>query len=161
MPGWSSTPDGSSGEIMKGRYLDFGIGTSQKTYVTYHLEVTNKGGHSSMPRRDNAIYDLSRALVKLAKFQFPFKTNATTRLYFQRRAALESGKTRADMLAVSKLPLDAKAAARLAEDVANNSILHSTCVATMLKPACRRTRCPRAPRPSCSAASCRTRRSRA
>ncbi|MBV8978020.1 MAG: M20/M25/M40 family metallo-hydrolase [Alphaproteobacteria bacterium] len=126
-------PDGSSGEIVAGKKLDFGIETSQKTYVTYTMTVTNRGGHSSEPRPDNAIYQLSDALVRLSKFQFPFKTNATTRLYFQRRAAFESGQRRADMLALSKGKVDAKAAARLAKDTALNAILHSTCVATMLR----------------------------
>jgi acetylornithine deacetylase/succinyl-diaminopimelate desuccinylase-like protein len=126
-------PDGDSGEIVNGKRLDYGVETSQKTYVTYDLEVTNKGGHSSEPRPDNAIYDLSKGLVKLSKFQFPLKTNATTRLYFQRRAMLEKGKTRADMLAVAKVPMDQKAAARLVKsDISLNAILHSTCVATML-----------------------------
>ena len=126
-------PDGASGEIVNGKKVDFGIETSQKTYVTYKMEVTNKGGHSSEPRPDNAIYELANGLVKLGKFQFPYKTNATTRLYFQRRAMLEAGAVRADMLAVSKAPaIDAKAAARLAKDTEMNAILHSTCVATML-----------------------------
>ncbi len=126
-------PDGDSGEIVSGKRLDYGVETSQKTYVTYDLEVTNKGGHSSEPRPDNAIYDLSRGLVRLSNFQFPYKTNATTRLYFQRRAMLETGKKRADMLAVAKQPMDMKAAARLARsDISINAILHSTCVATML-----------------------------
>jgi acetylornithine deacetylase/succinyl-diaminopimelate desuccinylase-like protein len=126
-------PDGASGEIKDGKRLDFAVETSQKTYVTYHMEVTNRGGHSSEPRPDNAIYQLAEGLTKLSKFQFPYKTNATTRLYFQRRALLESGAARADMLAISKSPaIDEKAAERLAKDVEINAILHSTCVATML-----------------------------
>jgi len=126
-------PDGSSGEIVNGKKLDFGIETSQKTYVTYTMTVTNRGGHSSEPRPDNAIYELSNALVRLSKYQFPFKTNATTRLYFERRAAFETGQRRADMLALAKSPVDVKAAARLSRDTALNAILHSTCVATMLR----------------------------
>ena len=126
-------PDGASGEIVNGKKVDFSIETSQKTYVTYKMEVTNKGGHSSEPRPDNAIYALANGLVKLGKFQFPYKTNATTRLYFQRRAMLETGNTRADMQALSKSPaIDLKAAQRLAKDTEMNAILHSTCVATML-----------------------------
>ena len=125
-------PDGASGEIVNGKKVDFGVETSQKTYVTYRMEVTNKGGHSSEPRPDNAIYALANGLVKLAKFQFPYRTNATTRLYFQQRAMLETGKLRADMLAVAKTPIDLKAAARLAKVTELNAILHSTCVATML-----------------------------
>ena len=126
-------PDGDSGEMINGKRMDYGIETSQKTYVTYHMEVTNRGGHSSEPRPDNAIYQLAAGLVKLGKFQFPYKTNATTRLYFQRRALLEAGQVRADMLAVSKSPrIDLKAAERLAQKTERNAILHSTCVATML-----------------------------
>ena len=126
-------PDGGSGEIDRGKRLDFGIETSQKTYVTYTLEVTNKGGHSSEPRPDNAIYQLAKGLGRLAAFQFPYRTNATTRLYFLHMAMLSSGERRADMLALAESPkADLKAAARLARDVELNSILHSTCVATML-----------------------------
>ncbi|HEX4860464.1 MAG TPA: M20/M25/M40 family metallo-hydrolase [Rhizomicrobium sp.] len=125
-------PDGASGEIVKDKKVDFVIETSEKTYVTYKLEVTNKGGHSSEPRPDNAIYELANGLVKLSKFQFPYRTNATTRLYFQRRAMLETGATRADMQAVAKQPIDLSAAARLSKLTEMNAILHSTCVATML-----------------------------
>lgn len=126
-------PDGSSGEIVGGRRVAFSIETSQKTYVTYRLEVTNKGGHSSEPRPDNAIYALANGLAQLSKFQFPLKTNATTRLFFAQRAKLETGQRSADMRAVAKSPIDLKAAARLAKDTELNAILHSTCVATMLK----------------------------
>jgi acetylornithine deacetylase/succinyl-diaminopimelate desuccinylase-like protein len=125
-------PDGASGEIVKDKKIDFVVETSEKTYVTYKLEVTNKGGHSSEPRPDNAIYELANGLVKLSKFQFPYRTNATTRLYFQRRAMLETGTMRADMQAVAKEPIDLAAAARLSKLTEMNAILHSTCVATML-----------------------------
>src|ERR1700733_2856735 len=125
-------PDGASGEIVKDKKIDFVVETSEKTYVTYKLEVTNKGGHSSEPRPDNAIYELANGLVKLSKFQFPYRTNATTRLYFQRRAALETGDPRSEMLALAKEPVDLGAAARLAKLTEMNAILHSTCVATML-----------------------------
>lgn len=125
-------PDGGSGEILDGKRVDFGIETSEKTYITYTLEVTNRGGHSSEPRPDNAVYELANGLVKLSKYQFPFKTNASTRLYFQSMAKLQTGQTRADMLTVAKPKLDLAAAARLAKDVPMNAVLHSTCVATML-----------------------------
>jgi acetylornithine deacetylase/succinyl-diaminopimelate desuccinylase-like protein len=125
-------PDGGSGEIVDGKRLDFGIETSQKTYVTFTLDVTNKGGHSSEPRPDNAIYTLANGLVKLSHYQWPITLNATTKLYFGKMAQFEKGQTKADMLAVSGDKPDMKAAARLTQDVPMNSILHSTCVATML-----------------------------
>lgn len=125
-------PDGGSGAIQRGRRLYFGVETSQKVYVTYTAETFNRGGHSSEPRPDNAIYQLAAGLVRFSKYQFPFQTNATTRSYFAHAATMETGQTRADMLAVSKEPLDIAAATRLAKDVSNNSILHTTCVATQL-----------------------------
>ena len=125
-------PDGSSGEIVDGRRTTFGVETSQKTYMTFLLETTNAGGHSSEPRPDNAIYQLAAGLTRLGQYQFPFKLNATTRLYFRQMAALESRPRSADMLAVAADEPDLAAAARLARDVTLNPILHTTCVATML-----------------------------
>ena len=62
-------PDGDSGEIDHNSRVDYGVETSQKTYVTYTLTVTNKGGHSSEPRPDNAIYrsgERARALLEIS-----------------------------------------------------------------------------------------------
>ncbi len=125
-------PDGGSGEILDGKRLDFSVETAQKTYMTFTMEVTNKGGHSSEPRPDNAIYELANGLVKLSHYDFPFKTNATTRNYFRHLAERTTGPRQADLIALSRLPLDVAAAKRAARDVANNAILHTTCVATML-----------------------------
>lgn len=128
--GVAINPDGASGEIADGKRLDFGIETSQKVYLTWRLEVTNKGGHSSEPRPDNAIYQLSDGLSKLQHFSFPIRLNETTRAYFQQMAALETGTRKADMLAAAAG--DMAAAQRLTHDVAFNALLHTTCVATML-----------------------------
>ena len=126
-------PDGDSGEIVNGKRLDFGVETSEKTYATFTMTATNKGGHSSEPRPDNAIYQLANALVRLSKYQFPYKTNATTRLYFAKQAEKEAGQRRADMLTLAQGGNKAApAAARMAQDVPLNAILHTTCVATML-----------------------------
>ncbi len=127
-------PDGNSGELLNGKRLDFAVETVQKAYATFTLTVTNKGGHSSEPRPDNAIYALAHALLRVAAYRFPYETNATTRLYFRDLAAREHGERRADLLKLAASPtVDAAAAARLSQDVAMNAILHTTCVATMLR----------------------------
>ena len=125
-------PDGGSGGFDNGKRLDFGVETFEKTYVTFTLETTNKGGHSSVPRPDNAIYQLANGLVRLAHYEFPFKTNATTRIYFAKTALTHTGQMRKDMQALAAPKLDLKAATRVAADPFLNAMLHSTCVATML-----------------------------
>jgi acetylornithine deacetylase/succinyl-diaminopimelate desuccinylase-like protein len=125
-------PDGGSGALEKGRRLYFGIQTSEKVYVTYTAETFNRGGHSSEPRPDNAIYQLASGLVRFARYQFPFQTNVTTRSWFKNMAQLHTGQTRADMIAVSKEPLDAAAASRLSRNPSFNNMLRTTCVATQL-----------------------------
>jgi acetylornithine deacetylase/succinyl-diaminopimelate desuccinylase-like protein len=124
--------DDASGRLVNGKRTHIEVETSQKIYVTFLLETTNKGGHSSLPRPDNAIYSLAAGLTRLAAFQFPYKTNATTRLYFQRMAQMKAGRERADMLAVVGPTLNEAAARRLAADTAHNSLLHSTCATTIL-----------------------------
>jgi acetylornithine deacetylase/succinyl-diaminopimelate desuccinylase-like protein len=125
-------PDGGSGAMQKGRRLFFGIQTGEKVYVTYTAETFNRGGHSSEPRPDNAIYQLASGLVRFARYQFPFQNNVTTRSYFRHMARLNTGQTRDDMIAVSKEPMDLAAAARLARDPSYNNMLRTTCVATQL-----------------------------
>ncbi|MEP6900090.1 MAG: M20/M25/M40 family metallo-hydrolase, partial [Rhodanobacter sp.] len=126
-------PDGGSGEIKNGKRMDFAVETVQKTYMTFKMETTNKGGHSSEPRPDNAIYQLAGGLVNLSRYVFPYKNNATTRAYFASIAKDATGQIKADLLALSKEPVDATAAARLAQDTSLNAILHTTCIATMLR----------------------------
>jgi acetylornithine deacetylase/succinyl-diaminopimelate desuccinylase-like protein len=96
------------------------------------LEVKNKGGHSSLPTRDNAIYRLANGLARLEKFAFPVELSDVTRAYFERAAATESGQTAVDMLALAKNPKDELVAARLSLTPAYNAQMRTTCVATRL-----------------------------
>lgn len=124
--------DGGGGSLRGDRRLSYGVQTSEKVYVTFQLEATNKGGHSSIPEPDNAIYRLAKGLSRIEAFRFPVVTTPTTRGYFAKSAALESGQVAADMLAVSKEPADLAAAERLSATPAHNARLRTTCVATGL-----------------------------
>jgi len=106
---------------------------TEKLYSDYQLSVTNKGGHSSVPRPDNAIYQLARALTRLARFQFPFELNSVNRGYFEQMAdGVAQGQEAADMRAILRDPPDAQAIARLSRDPDNVSVTRTTCVATRL-----------------------------
>ena len=126
-------PDGGNGELRNGKPIVMEVQTSEKIYVDYRLESTNKGGHSSLPVKDNAITHIAGALARIGAYDFPFRLNETTRLFFERSASQESGQTRADMLAVSRTPLDTAAARRLAASSPYyNSLMRTTVVATMI-----------------------------
>jgi acetylornithine deacetylase/succinyl-diaminopimelate desuccinylase-like protein len=124
--------DGGEFEKEKSKRLLAGIQASEKVYVDYQFEALNPGGHSSIPRPDNAIYDLAGALLRLQSFSFPVKINEITRNYFERNAALASGEMSANLKGVAKQPPDNAAVVRLSAVPYYNSLLHTTCVATML-----------------------------
>lgn len=123
--------DGGEGEIRDGKKVAFNVQTAEKVFLTFELEVRNKGGHSSRPEPDNAIYHLAEALVRLEKFAFPVRLNETTRAFFNRSAAAQPARIAADMQAVARSG-DPAAARRLSAEPYYNALLRTTCVATRL-----------------------------
>jgi acetylornithine deacetylase/succinyl-diaminopimelate desuccinylase-like protein len=126
--------EGGIGLIDKsGKNLYHGVQAGEKVFQTYRLEVTNPGGHSSRPSKDNAIYHLAAGLTRLAQFDFPFTLNEVTRGYFARTSLVESGQVAADMKAIARDPPDPQAVVRLNDIPIYGSLMHTTCVATMLE----------------------------
>jgi acetylornithine deacetylase/succinyl-diaminopimelate desuccinylase-like protein len=126
-------PDSGGVTTVKGKPLNVDVEANEKLYADFQLEVTNPGGHSSLPVPDNAIYHIADALSRLEHAPFPFELNPVTREYFEKRAALESGETAADMRGILKNPPDRQAIARLSKEARFNSLTRTTCVATRLK----------------------------
>jgi acetylornithine deacetylase/succinyl-diaminopimelate desuccinylase-like protein len=111
----------------------FRLDATEKLYADYQLLATNKGGHSSVPRADNAIYQLAAGLTRIANYQFPFELNNVTRAFFQHLAG-NGGPEAADMRAILKTPPDPAAIARLiAQEPYYAADMHTTCVATRLE----------------------------
>ncbi len=105
---------------------------SEKVFVSYRLEVRDRGGHSAVPNKDNAIYHLAEGLARFAKYDFPVKLTEATRGHFGRLADLESGQDAEDMRAILRDPPEAAAAGRLSTRPEYNAQLRTTCVATRL-----------------------------
>jgi len=124
--------DAAGGQIDHGRRVRNPVQTSEKGYVSYALEVTSSGGHSSMPRRDNAIYSLAAGLARLAQFQFPVRFTDTTRAYFTTMAEHADEQQRRDLLAAMANPPNPEAVQRVSETPIYNAMMHTTCVATMM-----------------------------
>jgi len=125
--------DGGSVLMERGKPNMVEVDASEKLYSDYQLNVTNPGGHSSLPVPDNAIYHLSNGLTRLEHYQFPFELNEITRAYYERMSKVASGQRAQDMKAILKNPPDMAAVARLSQDPIDNSTLHTTCVATRLQ----------------------------
>jgi acetylornithine deacetylase/succinyl-diaminopimelate desuccinylase-like protein len=127
--------EGGGVGLKDGKPIRNSVQTTEKVSLSYQLEVRNRGGHSSLPTRDNAIYHLAEGLVRLSKFTFPLKLNETTRAFFERMAQFEGEQTAADIrAALSDRPDPATLSfVRLAANPVYNAQLRTTCVATMLE----------------------------
>lgn len=117
----------------KGRLMVQTIQVGEKVYQDYKLTVTNPGGHSSQPVPQNAIYDMGRALEKIAQHTFPAEFSDTTRAFFAKAGALRGDETGRAMIALTKDLGDTAAMAVVNRDKALNSMLRTTCVATMIE----------------------------
>lgn len=124
--------EGGGGAIRDGIHVANAVQASEKVYQTFQLETTNPGGHSSLPHKDNAIYELAEALVKIREHDFPVSLNEVTHLFFERSADLEEGELAAAMRGVLQSPPDPDAVKYLSATPYYNSRLRTTCVATRL-----------------------------
>lgn len=124
--------DGGDFQLKNGKPLLTSIETSEKIYADFELHVFNKGGHSSLPTPDNAIYHLANGLVRLSHYQFPVELNETTRAFFERMSKMEHGQLAADLAGVAKTPPDRGNIERLSVSPYYNALLRTTCVATRL-----------------------------
>ncbi len=115
-----------------GKLLEYSVQAAEKVYLSFRLEATGAGGHSSRPGTNNPIYRIAEALVRISKYQFPVQLNSVTRGYFTRMCEIETGQTAADMKAVLQTPPDADAVARLSASPFYNALLRTTAVATMM-----------------------------
>lgn len=113
--------------------LAMGVQAAEKTFATFELTVTNPGGHSSRPRADNAIYELSDAIQKIAAYKFPVQASPLTRAFLGALGQITPDETGAAMRAFAADPTDAAAIAVLRADPETVGTLGTTCVATMLR----------------------------
>ena len=131
--------EGAWGETdAQGRRLVMNVQAGEKAAQDYRLEATNAGGHSSRPRKDNAIYQLASALSRIEAYEFPAQFTDASRAYFSGMAKIQARKGNAEvaaaMNAMVKDPADANAIALVSsKDVSWNATLRTTCVATMLE----------------------------
>ena len=125
--------EGGGGRADKdGKVQSQGVQVGEKVVQQFRMETTNPGGHSSVPIKDNAIYQLAQGLLKVRDYDFPMQLNDTTRAFFAKAGAGRDDETGRAMVAISKDPNDKAAEAVLNKDRGFHSMLRTTCVATLL-----------------------------
>ena len=108
------------------------IQAAEKAYASFQLTIRNPGGHSSMPRNDNAIYELATVLKNIEAYRFPVQSNDITRAFFEKMAAMTPGESGEAMRRFAANPDDQEAIEIISRDPAKVGITRTTCVATML-----------------------------
>lgn len=125
--------DAGGGQLnSQGQALTYVVQTAEKTYASFAFTVRNQGGHSSMPRADNAIYELAEALARLSAFTFPVQWNETTLESFRNAAAAFPGPDGQAMRRFAERPTDRATQRALARNPSLSPMMRTTCVATML-----------------------------
>ena len=125
--------EGGGGMARDGEKISNNVQAAEKKFLSYYFTATNPGGHSSLPVKKNAIYDLSQALLAVQGYDFPVMLNEVTEAFFAGSADLVGGEMGEAMRRIVTDPDDAAAAATLSEDTGYNSRLRTTCVATLLE----------------------------
>jgi acetylornithine deacetylase/succinyl-diaminopimelate desuccinylase-like protein len=127
--------DGGGGTFAEsdGRPVAYVVQGAEKSSVTYLLTVRNSGGHSSRPRKDNAIYELADALEAVRAYHFPVRWNDWTLQNFKAQGSVTPGALGAALLHFAASPGDAAAAEEISNDPAFIGLVRTTCVATMLQ----------------------------
>ncbi len=125
--------EGGGGGIFNGVKSIISVQAAEKVYQSYTLEVTNRGGHSSLPRSDNAIYELVDALDRVRQYEFPVSFNSVSSAYFRQTASTLPAEMGDLMLRLLSNPQDVEAEEALSKEPAFNSRMRTTCVATQLE----------------------------
>ncbi len=125
--------EGGGGAERNGRKVSNNVQAAEKVYLSFWFAAKNPGGHSSLPVRENAIYELSEALLAVREYDFPVMLNEVTEEFFERSADLVGGETGEAMRRIVDDPEDAEALAVLSGQASYNARLRTTCVATLVE----------------------------
>jgi acetylornithine deacetylase/succinyl-diaminopimelate desuccinylase-like protein len=117
----------------KGKLLSQSMQVGEKAVQNFRVEATNPGGHSSIPIRDNAIYELADAMIGIRAYEFPVEFTDTTRAYFRALGKSKGGEEGAALIAIARNGDDKAAEAIVSRDRTLHSMLRTTCVATLLE----------------------------
>ncbi len=124
--------EGGNGQLRNGLPIIQRIQVAEKMNTSFKLEITDVGGHSSLPTANNPVYPLAAALGGISQYKFPVKISEVTKAYFEQSAKFESGQLKEDMLAVARDVATVEVLERLSVSPLYNAMLRTTCVVTRM-----------------------------
>ncbi|HEY9108624.1 MAG TPA: M20/M25/M40 family metallo-hydrolase [Roseateles sp.] len=125
--------EGAGGSLDdKGRRVYQGLKVAEKIYQTFEMVATDRGGHSSVPRRDNPIFDVAEGLIRLADYRWPVKLTPATRAHYEVMSRLAAGEEAENYKGILKEPMDPAALERLLKNDYQRAMLSNTCGVTMV-----------------------------
>lgn len=128
-----NSDSGQGGLDTNGQPVGYGIQTAEKSFASFTLTAHNPGGHSSLPRADNAIFDLIDALEAVRGYQFPVMWNDTTIASMRARGAAEEGPLGDAMRRFARNPRDRGAVRTLSASPYHVGQIRTTCIPTLLQ----------------------------
>lgn len=125
--------DAGGGVLQEGTAVSYSVQASEKIYQSFYLTVKNRGGHSSVPRKNNAINTLARALTNVSQYEFPVELNPVSMGYFKETAKTEDSAIGTAMRQIAKDPKNETASRMVSKaDPYYNAVMRTTCIATEL-----------------------------
>ena len=125
--------EGGSGSLDDmGRPVFQGLKVAEKIYQTFEMVATDRGGHSSVPRRDNPIFDVAEGLTRLAAYRWPVTLTPATRAYYEGMSRIATGEEAEAYKGILKEPMDPVALERLLKIDYQRAMLSNTCGVTMV-----------------------------
>lgn len=115
-----------------GENPSFSIQSAEKTYATFHIVATNRGGHSSAPRADNALFDIADAITRIRALKFPVGFNDISRQMAQDLAKAEGGEFGSALETLLDDPTHEGARGIVEASGVSTHFISTTCIPTML-----------------------------
>jgi acetylornithine deacetylase/succinyl-diaminopimelate desuccinylase-like protein len=125
--------EGGGGLLRAGRPALMTVQVSEKMYQSFELEATNAGGHSSLPTRDNAIYELAGALDRISRTEFAARVGPVVRALATVAAQDEPEPIAGTLRAIARGDPSAEDLRIASGNPRFNAQLRTTCVATRLE----------------------------
>jgi acetylornithine deacetylase/succinyl-diaminopimelate desuccinylase-like protein len=121
--------------VMKnGKVQYVGLQVAEKVSINVSVTATGKGGHASIPTKDNPVVHLAAAIEKIGNYTAPVRLTSVVRRYFEALSAIEDDDT-AKWMRVIDTPDRGDHAQRVLSDMNPmwNSMLRDTVAPTILQ----------------------------